>query len=399
MIARRCSSLLAGTALLCAAQQVFAADPLPALTIDLSRTSVSGLSSGAYMAGQFHVAFSSTLAGAGLVAGGPYGCAEGRLDLALNRCMRTSQGEPDLAALVAKAGSLAASGAVDPLTDLADDRVYVFTGMADGTVLPSVGAKIPEFYTQAGVPAASVRLDAGVNAGHAFITENGPVPCATTREPFVNDCDLDQVRVILEHIYGPLNPPAATVHAPVEFDQAVYLSAPEGKGMATTARVYIPTGCVPGTTCRLHIAFHGCKQNEKRVNDAFTVGAGFNRWAESNNIVVLYPQTHDTSTNPNACWDWWGFTGQAYATKNGVQMAAVHRMMLALAGQDGGTDGAFCSRYDAWNVTHWQAGRAVVCGWGSACAAGSGEVLGNLFTASTVYEHPEGFYTAAACGA
>ena len=111
--------------------------------------------------------------------------------------------------------------------------------------------------------------------------------------------------------------------------------------MATTARVYIPTGCVPGTTCRLHIAFHGCKQNEERVNDAFTVGAGFNRWAESNNIVVLYPQTHDTSTNPNACWDWWGYHRPGYATKNGVQMAAVHRMMLALAGQDGGTDGAF----------------------------------------------------------
>ena len=71
MIASRCSSLLAGTALLCAAQQASAADPLPALTIDLSRTSVSGLSSGAYMAGQFHVAFSSTLAGAGIVAGAP----------------------------------------------------------------------------------------------------------------------------------------------------------------------------------------------------------------------------------------------------------------------------------------------------------------------------------------
>ncbi len=39
------------------------ADPLPSFNIDLTQTSVSGLSSGAYMAGQFHVAFSGTVVG------------------------------------------------------------------------------------------------------------------------------------------------------------------------------------------------------------------------------------------------------------------------------------------------------------------------------------------------
>jgi poly(3-hydroxybutyrate) depolymerase len=52
-----------------------AADPLPAFTVDPAQTSVSGLSSGAYMAGQFHVAFSAAIVGAGIVAGGPYDCA------------------------------------------------------------------------------------------------------------------------------------------------------------------------------------------------------------------------------------------------------------------------------------------------------------------------------------
>lgn len=64
-----------------------AADPLPALNVDLLETSVSGLSSGAYMAGQFHVAYSGTVGGAGVIAGGPYDCAEGQLSVALNRCM------------------------------------------------------------------------------------------------------------------------------------------------------------------------------------------------------------------------------------------------------------------------------------------------------------------------
>jgi hypothetical protein len=45
---------------------------LPALGARIGATSVSGLSSGAYMAGQFQIAHSSIVMGAGIVAGGPY---------------------------------------------------------------------------------------------------------------------------------------------------------------------------------------------------------------------------------------------------------------------------------------------------------------------------------------
>ena len=46
--------------------------------IDIAQTSVSGLSSGAYMAVQLHVAHASIMVGVGAFAGGPYGCARGR---------------------------------------------------------------------------------------------------------------------------------------------------------------------------------------------------------------------------------------------------------------------------------------------------------------------------------
>ncbi|HEY7670292.1 MAG TPA: poly(3-hydroxybutyrate) depolymerase, partial [Hyphomicrobium sp.] len=49
---------------------------LPALGATLNETSVSGISAGAYMAGQFQIAHSDEVVGAGIVAGGPYGCAE-----------------------------------------------------------------------------------------------------------------------------------------------------------------------------------------------------------------------------------------------------------------------------------------------------------------------------------
>ena len=55
-----------------------AAVPLPQLKIDAGQTSVSGVSSGGYMAVQLHVAYSATFKkGVGVVAAGPFNCAEG----------------------------------------------------------------------------------------------------------------------------------------------------------------------------------------------------------------------------------------------------------------------------------------------------------------------------------
>ncbi len=50
---------------------------LPAIpTLDRSAITVSGLSSGGFFAHQFHVAFSRLVKGAGIIAGGPFGCVE-----------------------------------------------------------------------------------------------------------------------------------------------------------------------------------------------------------------------------------------------------------------------------------------------------------------------------------
>ena len=75
----------------------------------------------------------------------------------------------------------------------------------------------------------------------------------------------------------------------------------------------------------------------------FARHAGYNRWADSNRIVVLYPQAitrygwgpwpWPTSFvfNPNGCWDWWGYTGVNYHTKAGAQIRAVKAMLDRLA--------------------------------------------------------------------
>ena len=103
-------------------------DALPGLGINVGETSVSGLSAGAYMAGQLQVAHSEQIVGAGIVAGGPFGCAESQannllptiannLSQAFEECLN-GRGIPNTADLVERAKGLAAAGEIDPIADL-----------------------------------------------------------------------------------------------------------------------------------------------------------------------------------------------------------------------------------------------------------------------------------------
>src|SRR5258706_15483841 len=66
---------------------VQAAAPLPALHAERSGITASGVSSGGSMAVQLQGAHSASVAGVGVLAGGPYYCAQGSLVPALYHCM------------------------------------------------------------------------------------------------------------------------------------------------------------------------------------------------------------------------------------------------------------------------------------------------------------------------
>jgi len=310
---------------------------LPTLGVDDSGISVSGLSSGAYMAVQFQVAFSADVMGAGVVAGGPYYCAKGRLSNALLRCTSTSLGQPDGAALFREARRFASQGRIDGIANLADDRVYIFRGTQDKIVDPAVFAATRDFYRAAGLAADAIVLVDSIAAGHGFVTADHGVACAATDSPFINDCDYDQAGAILASIYGELSPPVARLSGRIlEFDQGEFVSQPASHSMSNLGYVYIPTVCEEGDSgCRLHIVFHGCKQSRADIGDQFYRRTGYNRWADANGIVVLYPQAVSGSGNPNGCWDWWGYDGADYHTRNGTQVAAVKAMVTRLVSADG----------------------------------------------------------------
>jgi poly(3-hydroxybutyrate) depolymerase len=333
------------------ATQAAAGDRLPGLGVAAGQTSVSGLSSGAYMAGQFQLAFSSIVVGAGIVAGGPWGCAQsswgmarlpflGRsanLAQALNRCMATRLGGPDGAALARAAGVAAARGRIDPLANLRDDRVYLFHGEADAVVGRPVVEAAESFYLAVGVPAANLRtvyrLEAGQEAGHGFLVKSGGSACDAGVAPFLAGCGYDQAGEILAWIYPDFDRrPRAPEGRLLVFDQTEFLSSAKNPGLAAEGVAYVPASCADRPGCRVHIAFHGCLQSRTmpEVGDRFIEDTGYLPLADANRLVILFPQT-DAATTPNACWDWWGYTGPDFLSREAPQLSAVRAMLERLA--------------------------------------------------------------------
>src|SRR5689334_9219610 len=323
---------------------------LPTLAVDLNATSVSGLSAGAYMAGQFQVAHSRLVVGAGIVAGGPYGCAESayadampgpgaafiNLSKAINGCMldaMQSWGVPDPVRLAERARTLALKERIDAIDGLAQDRVYLFSGTNDRTVLPSIVRAAAQLYEQLGIPPANIKLVADLPAGHAFLTEGHGIDCGRTAEPYVSNCNYDQAGELLQQIYGPLRPRVAVPTGEfIVFDQREFTRDLAGHGLSNSGVAYVPPDCRSTRGCRVHVIFHGCNQQREKVGDVFVKESGFPGWADANQLVLLYPQVTSTTVNPQACWDWWGYTGRDYLTRKAPQIEAVRRMLDRLAG-------------------------------------------------------------------
>lgn len=309
---------------------------LPAYGADPKQTSVSGLSSGAFMAVQMQVAYSGSIMGAGVVAGGPYYCAANNLFFT-SICMGQTFLAPTPYLMVSAAKDFASAKLIDPLKNLSQRRIYVFSGTDDSIVRqPAVDATV-EFFKEVGVPPAQLKYVNNVPAGHAVITPSYGNNCAANADPYISHCNIDnkgydQAQAILGHIYGPLQPrvakPAGQI---VSFDQRPYASVTTS--MADTGYLYVPPSCAAkGSNCKVHVAIHGCKQSAESVGNQFYTDTGYNNWADSNKLLVLYPQVNKSMipSNPEGCWDWWGYTGANYAYKSGTQMKAIKDMVNRL---------------------------------------------------------------------
>lgn len=305
--------------LLLAASPLHADEP-PRLRIDPDRITLSGLSAGAQMAHQLHLAWSDLFSGAGLIAGGPFGCAAGSVATAFARCMGTvGDGLPvdEFSAVIRAA---AEDSRVNDPAALADDRVWLFHGSLDQTVARGVSDALAALYGDF-VPAANTRYVNDVPAAHHFPANGRGHACEASQPPFVGDCGYDAAGALLEHLYPGLTSPTDEVPGSL---LPVDLPGAADAGLAEAAYLFVPAGCsADGEACALHLVLHGCAQSASQIGTAFIEQSGYLGWAAANDIVLAFPQVAPGPANPYACWDWWGYTGEAYLWREAPQMRAL----------------------------------------------------------------------------
>lgn len=340
---------LAISAIALASPAAQAAVPLPALNVDTSQTTVSGLSGGAFMATQLGYAFSGTFKGVGAFAGGPYMCA-GHSNY--TACMYNATISASMLSTMQADLNNWSGTAIDSLANVAGQKIYMFVGNSDFTVGPNPMNALQTQYASNGVPAANLEYVKRASTAHVFPTDfdaTGNNACSSSASPYISNCGYDGAKAVLSKFYGTLNArnntPAAANY--IEFNQAAFTTNP---GVSPTGWVYVPANCAAGAVCRIHVALHGCVQNYATIGDKFIKNTGYTRWADTNSIIVLFPQARVDSSNrataasgslpnPNGCWDWIGWYGANFAQKAGTQVAAIKAMVDHLASGSGSGGG------------------------------------------------------------
>lgn len=345
--------------------------PLRSYNVLRGHSTISGLSSGAFMTVQLHLAHSSSFSGAGIIAGGPFRCAESFRQAALLAedawvqnalyiCMNplSPAAAPSIAPLLKMARQCAERGEIDPLQHLASQRLYIFTGTSDSVVYSDTVGRTRDFYRALGVKDENILFRNDLAAGHSILTDNpedSPLP--SNRPPYINNGGYMQSHEILNHLYPGLQPPARQLSGELlRFEQTEFFAGDSRASMSEFGYAYIPRRVREGAPARVHIALHGCKQGYNYINyvngkpdiensppygNRYITTTGYNHIADSNDIIVLYPQAqgidNGRTQNPDGCWDWWGYTCEDpahpdYYSKHAIQIRAIHRMLTRLGG-------------------------------------------------------------------
>ncbi|MBE9548337.1 MAG: hypothetical protein IMF09_02935 [Proteobacteria bacterium] len=287
------------------------------VNVNPEKITVSGMSAGAQMAHQLHMAYPEVFSGAGLLAGGPFGCANGSLVTAMERCMGSVKAEMPVPEFIKNIRKASADGKLGDTGLLADDRVWIFHGALDTIVAPELGQASATIYTAFIQPEQVDYID-DVKAAHTFPTVDKGSDCDKTEAPFIGNCNYDAVGKLLQQLYGKLIPPTD-----IEPANLIQVELPGGTdaGLLNSAYLYMPQVCkAKGQACKMHLVLHGCGQSSAQIDKVFIQQSGYLPWAESNNIVLAFPQVTPAAVNPLACWDWWGYTGVDYRWRNGLQM-------------------------------------------------------------------------------
>lgn len=273
--------------------------------IDVSHAydiSVSGVSSGGFMAVQHHVAFSKEVKTAGIVAGGPYLCEN------IEVCTRY----PELIGIdvleVATRNS-ATYGLIDDTFNIHGSDVYIYSGLYDSVVLPGVVRKLSEYYRRF---SANVHEVYDIPSEHGWPSDTYGVGCDRLESPFIVRCNFS----FSDFMFSPGGVTGGKI---IKIRQEGGL----GASMGLYAYVFIPDNI---SRNEIHVSYHGCEQTIGDIGVDYIMHSGLN----SKGMIVVYPQAERTLANPYGCWDWWGYTGIYFATRMSSQLNIVMRIVEGL---------------------------------------------------------------------
>jgi hypothetical protein len=230
--------------------------------------------------------------------------------------------------------------------------VWLFHGDRDTGVPKSTVQELRTFYQLMGVAAANIELKDGPDAKHGMPIKTLPSAgaarhCRLPEPSFLVRCDYGAAELLLQHLYPQAKPAAthsSTAGRIIGFDQTEFFDERDAStSLNETGYLYVPANCEnnsnSGAKCRLHVAFHGCEQYVDKIHGLFFRDAGYNDWADAHHVIILYPQAtpwlrladpSQITGNPKGCWDWWGYSGDNYLSRDGKQMRAVRAMIARM---------------------------------------------------------------------
>lgn len=253
---------------------------------------------------------------------------------------------------------------VDPLSNLSDQKVFIYQGESDSTVKVQMQERLKSYYLSVGVKESNIATLTG-KGSHNFPTDrNDGIDCNQSTVPYVASCDLNLASIILGHLFDDkmIRTEINKSHIYV-VDQTTNLTRPPS--IAPYGYLYANDKCLANPkSCHMHVALHGCKMSDSFNEDfqkqyqnqvlysrivtmgsrktatfpgfpviedktnkfgllKFVLDSGYIDYAEENDLMILFPQTWITENNfpynPNGCWDWFGWTGENYATNVGSE--------------------------------------------------------------------------------
>ena len=342
--------------------------------------SVSGLSSGADMAAQLLVAYSSLFVGGGIFAGQAWHCAVQRfaedalLPVATSPNVPFCDGCPNgttlhydhckqtpidhvvagnVSLLATRARAEAAAGTIDPLEELATRRVLLYRGLEDATYHKGAVRGTYDLFAKF-MPSSSLNFVTDVHSGH-LLPAVEPYLCWWQEWSGPDNCTYDGAGAALRWIHGDEalaggrdNDTARLAQALRPFDQRPFFPAGGIDPLLDDHGLfYAPSECTGGparmvalANCAVHVFLHGCGVDEAWNNqtnfEVYAAYSGFNNWAARNRIVVVYPKMSTRGRydqQRSGCWDGYGQTGQTYDLKAGPQMQTLARIAAHFGGR------------------------------------------------------------------